>query len=150
MTVEFLINYNICEKFERRTVFWWVINGYPLRPFLKTPVFTVNSIEEKRLNFPQCYTQVQIENVFDTLKTRLPCLRKQDRLKQTNVTVITACCVLYNIARYLSLPLPNDYATEPQSERDGPSHISDSNCQIKEIKIRKCRVRAFHYDILVK
>lgn len=104
-------NSNICAKFERREINGILLgdNGYPLRSYLVTPVLTPNSREERRFNLALCNTRVKIENVFGILKRRFPCLRQQLRLKlQTNITVITACCVLYNIARELSIPLPNE------------------------------------------
>ena len=41
-------------------------------------------------------------------KRRFPCLRQQLRFKlSTNLLVITACSVLYNIARKAAIPVPD-------------------------------------------
>lgn len=129
-----LENSNVFAKFERREINGILLgdNGYPLRSYLITPFLTPNTRQERRFNLALCNTRVKIENVFGILKRRFPCLRHQLRLKlQTNVTVITACCVLYNIARDLSIPLPNeddgneiDQVPVQQSGRKGTPHKS--------------------------
>ena len=51
---------------------------------------------------------MKIENVFGIWKRRFPCLRQQLRFKlSTNLLVITACSVLYNIARKAAIPIPD-------------------------------------------
>ncbi|KAJ8309362.1 hypothetical protein KUTeg_014236 [Tegillarca granosa] len=64
---------------------------------------------EERFNYALCNARVKIENVFGVLKRRFRCLRHQLRLKlRATLAVIIACAVLYNIARKMSLPLPDD------------------------------------------
>jgi hypothetical protein len=51
---------------------------------------------------------VKIENVFGIWKRRFPSLRQQLRFKlSTNLLVITACSVLYNIARKAEISVPD-------------------------------------------
>ena len=48
---------------------------------------------------------MKIEHVFGIWKRRFPYLQQQ--LKSTNLLVITACSVLYNIARKAANPVPD-------------------------------------------
>ncbi|XP_048756388.2 putative nuclease HARBI1 [Ostrea edulis] len=109
-------NNNICARLERREIQGIIIgdNGYPLRPYLITPLLTCRNREERRFNFALCNARVKIENVFGIWKRRFPCLRQQLRLKlSTSLLVITACSVLYNIARKAAVPVPETNDDNP-------------------------------------
>lgn len=77
MTVALFENSNVRAKFERRKISGIFLgdNGYLLRSYLITPVLTLNTREERRLNLAFCTTRVKIKNVFGILKRSFLCLR---------------------------------------------------------------------------
>ena len=103
-------NSNICARLERREIQGILIgdNGYPLGPYLITPLLTCTTREQRHFNYALCNARVKIENVFGIWKRRFPCSRQQLRFKlSTNLLVITACSVLYNIASKAAIPVPD-------------------------------------------
>ena len=111
-------NSHICARFEHQEINGILVgdSGYPLRPYLVTPVLRPQTRAQRRYNYALCKTRVVIENLFGILKRRFPCLKLQLRLKlDTSLAVIVACAVLHNICRQTGAPLPDD----------GPVYVND-------------------------
>lgn len=106
-------NSSVCARFERRNISGILIgdNGYPLRPYLITPLLTCRTPQERRFNFALSNSRVKIENVFGYGKdTFLVFVTKLLRFKiSSTLHIIIACAVLYNIARKAAIPVPDDY-----------------------------------------
>ena len=71
-------NSNICARFENNDINGVLLgdNGYPLRPYLITPLLRPQTNPERRFNIAHCRTKVKIENLFGVLKRRFPCQAK--------------------------------------------------------------------------
>lgn len=160
-------NSNICARFKQNKIDGIAIgyNGYPLRSYLITPLLNVNKREERRFNDALCNAKVKIENVFGVLKRRFPCLRQQLRLKlRTALAVIIACAVLYNIARKMSLPLPDNSDGENEiipvqvygnANQVGQARRNNQTLQISKTGnsfnfLKFFRVMYFHISLLGK
>ncbi|XP_023312753.1 putative nuclease HARBI1 [Anoplophora glabripennis] len=75
-------------------------NGYPLRPFLMTPLLNPETQADQRYNNSHKATRNCIERTFGILKRRFPALSLGLRTKiNTSLTIIVAIVVLHNIAR---------------------------------------------------
>jgi hypothetical protein len=75
---------------------------------LITLLLTCTTREQRHFIYVLCNARVKIENVFGIWKRRFPSLRQQLRFKlSTNLLVITACSVLYNIARKADISVPD-------------------------------------------
>lgn len=155
-------NSNICARFEQNKIDGISIgyNGYPLRSYFITPLLNVNTREERRFNCALCNAKVKIENVFGVLKRRFPCLQHQLRLKlRTTLAVIIACAVLYNIARKMSLPLPDNSDGEDEvlgnANQVGQARRNNQTLQISKTGnsfnlFYFFRVMYFHISLLEK
>ena len=91
------------------------IQSYALKSYLLTPY--LNPME--RLNTAHCRTRVLIEHTFGIWKRKFSCFHIEIRLSpQRACTVVVACCVLHNIAIFLSDILPNVDLTDIQADRE--------------------------------
>ncbi|GBP14413.1 Putative nuclease HARBI1 [Eumeta japonica] len=86
-------------------------SGYPLRPWLLIPVTNaVQGSNEERYNRKHMSARNCVERCIGVLKARWRCLLKHRVLHYDPSTVskiVTACCVLHNIAVSLDLPMPD-------------------------------------------
>ena len=105
--------------------------GYPLLPFLMTPVNNVTTPEQRRYNFAHSQTRGTIERAFGILKRRFACMHFGLRLKlQTVYAVIVAVTVLHNfaIARNENLHLleeiPQEEVNEVQIMQEAPNRLA--------------------------
>jgi hypothetical protein len=106
-------NSTLCEKFEDRTISdSWLLgdSGYPLRPWLLTPVLNPTSPQEVRYNEAHMKTKSIIERSFELLKSRFRCI---DTSGGTLLYTPLKCCdtviavvVLHNLCIIHHLPLP--------------------------------------------
>lgn len=86
--------------------------GHVLSPIIDTHIKT-KAI--KRFNKAHAQVHGRVQEVFGALKTRFQCLRdigSFQTLKSVAYT-IKACCVLHNISKKFSVPLPCDCILEP-------------------------------------
>ena len=129
-------NSKIGQKFERHEINGLLLgdNGYPSKQYLLTPLLTPKNDAERRFNYVHCKTRVKIENAFEVLKRRFPCLALQLRLKlDTALAVIVACAILHNIARSRHVPELNDVEVHDQeipvddARRDGVGAMAQRN-----------------------
>jgi len=105
----------------------WLLgdSGYPLSPFLTTPVSNPTTPAELLYNKKHCQTRNTIEITFGLLKMRFRCLHKTGGCLQsppsTCAKIITACTVLHNICIDNSVPQPDN--------TDGEEHDDDDESQ---------------------
>lgn len=104
-------------------------SGYPLEPWLLTPVPGHNhSAAERRYNMVHSSMRSVVERCFGVLKHRFRCLQKHRTLQyQPNVatSIIEACAVLHNICLHFSEPQPEgEYEDEVDLNEPGPSQAS--------------------------
>lgn len=82
-----------------------------------TPVeaFRVKSNAALRFNKAHAQLHGRAQQVFGSLKSRFQCLRDIGPIQSPELVACTikACCVLHNICKKFSVPLPLDFSTEP-------------------------------------
>ncbi|KAL7840923.1 hypothetical protein AOLI_G00262460 [Acnodon oligacanthus] len=99
----------------------WVVGGRGLPPgrHVLTPVERpqVQSSAARRFNAAHSQVLTAAQHVFGSLKTRFQCLRDlgvvQANALEPVARIITACCVLHNISKKFSVPLPREPVLEP-------------------------------------
>ena len=101
----------------------WLLgdSGYPLSPFLMTPVHNATSSASQRYNKRHSKTRNTIERAFGLWKMRFRCLHKTGGCLQSPpsgcVQIICACAVLHNICIDNHMPPPNaEMETEDDDE----------------------------------
>ncbi|XP_017551646.2 putative nuclease HARBI1 [Pygocentrus nattereri] len=113
---------NICQEFSSfQHGQTWVIGGRGLPPgrHVLTPVehSQVKSSATRRFNTAHSQVLTSTQYVFGSLKTRFQCLRDlgivQANALEPIARIITACCVLHNISKKFSVPLPREPILEP-------------------------------------
>lgn len=105
-------------------------SGYPLRPYLLTPVSSPQNAHEEAYNLSHARTRNTIERAFGVLKRRFSYLGKKIRTElETTKAIIVACMVLHNIAVKSKLILPEGdelAADNNQLFLDMPAQIQDN------------------------
>lgn len=85
-------------------------SGYPLRSYLLTPVANPQTAAEERYNNAHSRGRVCVERCFGVLKNRFRCLSSSGGALEYSpgfvCQIMTACCVLHNIAITNKLPNP--------------------------------------------
>ncbi|XP_062591455.1 putative nuclease HARBI1 [Saccostrea cucullata] len=107
-------NSSIHNLFESGTISdGWLLgdSGYPLRPWLLTPVLNPTTDAQERYNAAHIRTRNVIERAFGVLKSRFRCLDNSagaliySPQKACDITV--ACVVLHNMCIRRRIPLPD-------------------------------------------
>ncbi|XP_062586727.1 putative nuclease HARBI1 [Saccostrea cucullata] len=104
-------NSGIARKFERSEIDGWLLgdSGYPLRPWLLTPVNNPKSRGEQSYNGSHRKTRVVVEQAFGVLKSRFRCLHKTGGAlnyePEKCCMIAYVCCQLHNICVDLKLPI---------------------------------------------
>ena len=113
-------------------------SGYPLRPYLITPLLHPQTRAERRFNRAHCRSRVVVENLFGVWKRRFPCLQLVLRLEvEITLAVIVACAVLHNLACQMAAPLPQDEAPEqPYIPVAIPAVVNQGGKPVRALMIR--------------
>ncbi|PIK59055.1 putative nuclease HARBI1 [Apostichopus japonicus] len=76
-------------------------SGYPLQPWLMTPIQNPTTLEETSFNNAQTRTRAKIEQVNGQLKNKFRCLLGDGMQIEPEraCDIIVACCILFNIIR---------------------------------------------------
>ena len=94
-------------------------SGYACLPYLMTPYPEPHTQPERRFNRALKVTRSLIERVFGILKHRFHVLHSEVRMRPERVcTIVTACCILHNIAIDQNEALPECEDDEPWNEDD--------------------------------
>ncbi|CAC5421210.1 HARBI1 [Mytilus coruscus] len=105
----------VCELFENRTISdGWLLgdSGYPVRPWLLTPVLNPSTRKQQTYNGAHMRTRNVVERSFGVLKARFRCI---DTSAGTLLYSALMCCrivvavaVLHNLCIVNRMPLPPD------------------------------------------
>ncbi|XP_026856888.2 putative nuclease HARBI1 [Electrophorus electricus] len=113
---------NICQEFSRlQHGQTWVVgnSGLSKSRYVLTPVerSQIKTSAIRRFNTAQSQVLNSTQRVFGCLKTRFRCLRDLGAVQacalEPLARIITACCVLHNISKKFSVPLPGELVLEP-------------------------------------
>lgn len=130
-----LENSALKDMFERGAIpEGWLLgdSGYPLRPWLLTPVLNPTTRPEERYNASHIRTRITVERSFGVLKSRFRCLDTSggslfySPTKACRVTVAVA--VLHNMCINNGVPIPADCVDARDRGRNGrPQYIGPIN-----------------------
>ncbi|XP_043081876.1 putative nuclease HARBI1 isoform X2 [Puntigrus tetrazona] len=97
----------------------WVVGSRSLHgcAHVLTPVEAFRIKSNAALRFNKAHSQLhgRTQQVFGSLKSRFQCLRDIGSIQspESVACTIKACCVLHNICKKFSVPLPLDFSAEP-------------------------------------
>lgn len=101
--------------------------GYPLEPWLMTPVRSPATRSEEAYNEAHRKTRVRVEQTFGVLKMRFRCLQRYRTLHfspDRASNIITACAILHNMCHKYNTPDPV-YEEEQDSHEDNSAEDVD-------------------------
>ncbi|XP_041970725.1 putative nuclease HARBI1 [Aricia agestis] len=112
----------------------WLLgdSGYPLRPWLMTPLLNANpGTREERYTRRHVQARSSIERCFGLLKARWRCLL-HDRVlhyhPEMASKIVHACCVLHNIALHANVASPPLHELPPDlQDDDGELHLENTS-----------------------
>uniref|UniRef100_A0A0E9WPB6 DDE Tnp4 domain-containing protein n=1 Tax=Anguilla anguilla TaxID=7936 RepID=A0A0E9WPB6_ANGAN len=98
-----------------------------------------------RYNEAHFKIQTVIQKTFGALKSRFRCLDNLGSIQKNNcsthVEVVSACCVLHNIAMKFSVPFPEEFVPEPGYHGVNREEITQSNSSM--LLFREDMIKAF-------
>ena len=115
----------------------WLLgdSGYPLSPFLMTPIANPTRQAETNYNKRHMQTRNTVERSFGLLKMRFRCLHNTGGCLQSPpercAQIITACAVLHNMCINNAVPVPDELSQSHISGDDdqpvAPSNNNNNN-----------------------
>lgn len=103
-------------------------SGYPQRPWLMTPI--LDDASAHRYTTIHAKARVTIENTFGRLKNRWRCLCKDRTLHygpEKCAKIITACCVLHNLALNFNVPEPETRENDVPPQQSFSEDVHQEN-----------------------
>ena len=111
----------------------WLLadSGYPLCPFLMTPLASAQSAAEMTFNRRHSKTRNTIERAFGLLKMRFRCLHSTGGCLQSPpercAQIVTACAVLHNMCTENSVPVPDDIGQSLDVSAEDDNDVAPAN-----------------------
>jgi len=124
---------NLCNQLEKGEVPGILLGhaGYPLLPYLMTPIEDSQTAAEKLYNESHSVTRQAIDRLCGVWKRKFACLtRGLETTLETSLATIVATTVLYNVARQRNEAteddesLDDDDETRPQPTYDGEQSVA--------------------------
>lgn len=117
-------------------------SGYPLEPYLLTPLLHPRTHQEISYNSRHTKTRVTVERCFGILKSRFRCLHKSggslQYVPEKCAKITAACLYLHNLCVKQRLPLPEEMLLEDvevydfQPERRGATHARERGRAVRQ------------------
>ncbi|XP_064631610.1 putative nuclease HARBI1 [Lineus longissimus] len=106
--------------------------GYGIAPWLMTPYGNPVQPHERTFNRIHKKERAVIERCFGQLKKRFPILLGQVRLRIPKVpSVVVACCVLHNAAKYLNDRDDDFIDAQDDDDEEGDEDDDDADLRIR-------------------
>ncbi len=110
-------------------------SGYPLRPWLMTPILHPASEAHERYTRAQRKTRGVVERCIGVLKSRFRCIDHSGGVllytPERACRIIAAVCVLHNICQMHRVPLPNIAEAPDEPLRDVENPPNNSGMQAR-------------------
>ncbi|XP_062842055.1 putative nuclease HARBI1 [Trichomycterus rosablanca] len=126
----------------------WILSSQSLRKskhvLTSVEVSQIKTDAATRFNATHAQVLNLIPQVLGCLKTRFQCLNNLGSVKANALKpvarIVTACCVLHNISKKFSVPLPGDLVLEPEHPVPAARQQVKENCvdERKEDMIETC------------
>lgn len=114
-------------------------SGYPLEPFLMTPIENPANPAEQRYNRSHMRTRVVVEQTFGTLKTRFRCLHRSGGALQYDPArcgkIAVACMLLHNLCVRRGIPMQDavEYHEEAHPPDIGNVNVGHGRVERQEL-----------------
>nr|XP_054770416.1 putative nuclease HARBI1 [Lytechinus pictus] len=120
-------------------------SGYPLMTWLMTPILNPQTPEEQAYNNAQCKTRSIIEQLNGQLKNKFRCLLGHGLQIRPNraCSIITACCILFNISKRFRQPAGDDNEDDHMIDDNMEGEINRERGDAAAIAVRAQIVQSF-------
>ncbi|XP_019894036.2 putative nuclease HARBI1 [Musca domestica] len=113
---------------------YWLLgdSGYPLQPWLMTPILSTCNTSEERYNIAHKSTRALVERCIGILKSRFRCLSKERTLYYSPPKaglIINACLVLHNFLVRKKIPHPEIISEEMNDNGEQTNATADISCR---------------------
>ena len=109
-------------------------SGYPLKPYLLTPVMNATTRPQQRYNSSHKRTRCLVERCIGVLKSRFRCLDKSGGTMQFApnfcAQIIVACTILHNICiqnRVPTFEFEEEFHPDEEEQEDVLDHLHEQN-----------------------
>lgn len=126
-------------------------SGYPLQPWLMTPVSNPRTNVEKHYNLIHSKTRNKVERCIGVLKNRFRCLLHEQKLRYSHLksaNIIYSCVVLHNFMNMRNFT--DDDANSPDIDNNSDNHTQYTAQQntpiLQQAKVVRNRLMQSLYD----
>uniref|UniRef100_A0A1A7YVE7 Harbinger transposase derived 1 n=1 Tax=Iconisemion striatum TaxID=60296 RepID=A0A1A7YVE7_9TELE len=128
---------------EQHGPFWFIGGkGYHLSKHVLTPVLEPSTDGDTRFNKAHAKIHNVMGVTIGSMKRRFKCLMQlgfaDESSLNTKSNIIKACCVLHNIAKKFSVPLPGNNAADiHETLYPGKQHLTPAEVSTEALKVRQ-------------
>lgn len=136
------------NQYNQRGATRWLIgdSGYPLQPWLLTPIRNPENQSEQNYNYHHIRARNCVERLNGVLKKVFGCLSGDRGLHMSpsyTGTIINVCCTLHNIRLKKNQPMPDVNVDLSESENEIQQTISNQSMLNQARRVRENVVRNY-------